>query len=309
MTKVKAMGILYLIASRICGTFKIVCVKRCGERASGESNSVKINLARSFGCLIVSLVVWLVAGAGGMNDSGIWISLLSGVSNAFFLFSWVLAAQIISVSLVELLCMIGAVVVPVVLGPFLYEGEVVTAFQWAGTALLTLAVFFFFKRGENAKKLGAREIGIIVLCSVSNVGAQLTQKLFTAYGGGGVDVFNLMTYAVLFIVLGGISLIRKFGENRRKMLESGEETPNNATQFTRTVWILIVFATISLYASSFLSTYASTFLPSAVFYPVSYALGMVMTFICDSVIFKEKVTAKRLVGLALVICAIVFNNL
>lgn len=299
------MGILYLIASRICGTFKIVCVKRCGEQAPGEGNSVKINLARALGCLIVSFVVWIVAGAGGMSSDGLWISVLSGISNALFLFSWVLCAQIISVSLLELLCMLGAVVVPVMLAPLLYEGEVVTTFQWVGTALLTLAVFFFFKKGEGAKRIEGKNLAIIILCSVSNVGAQLTQKLFTAYGGGGVDGFNLITFGVVFLILGAINLMRSIFEKRGK----SQQSENYSKPFSRSVWLLIVFATVSLYASSFLSTYASAFLPSAVFYPVSYALGMVMTFCCDSLIFKEKVTIKRLIGLALVVGAIVFINL
>ena len=84
------MGFFYLITARLAGIFKVIAVKKCGTAAKGAKNSVKINLIRALGCLAVSFVVFAFS-QSGLDRAGLWISLLSGVSNAFFLLLWILA--------------------------------------------------------------------------------------------------------------------------------------------------------------------------------------------------------------------------
>ena len=80
--------------------------------------------------------------------------------------------------------------------------------------------------------------------------------------------------------------------------ETSEKKP-----FSAGVWGLIALATVMLYANQFLSTQAAKYFVSAVFYPLSYAIGWPLTFLADVCIFKEKPTAKKLIGLAITIGA------
>ena len=111
----------------------------------GRKNSIKINLIRAIGCLLVSIAVFLFS-RSALDTSGTWISVLSGIFNAFFLFLWILAAERVSLWLVELFCMIGSVVVPLILAPFLYKGEHVLWHQWICTGILIVSTFFFFPK-------------------------------------------------------------------------------------------------------------------------------------------------------------------
>jgi drug/metabolite transporter (DMT)-like permease len=64
-----------------------------------------------------------------------------------------------------------------------------------------------------------------------------------------------------------------------------------------------------MYAAQFLSTYASAYIPAAVFYPLSYVISMPLIYICDVVVYKEKVTVRGIIGILLVTLAGVLINL
>ena len=80
------MGFLYLLNAKLAGIIKVIAVKQCGSVAQGARNSVKINLIRSAGCLLVSIAVFLFT-RGTLDKTGLIISLLSGIFNACSLFS------------------------------------------------------------------------------------------------------------------------------------------------------------------------------------------------------------------------------
>ena len=54
------MGIVYLLISKFATLGKMIAMKKCGKIASGPENSIRINLIRSFGCLIISVIVAFV---------------------------------------------------------------------------------------------------------------------------------------------------------------------------------------------------------------------------------------------------------
>ena len=115
-----------LLIAQLGNTAKQYAMKKCGGLAPGAFNSVCINLARSLICLAVSLVIWLFAGGGATTLSGHLFIIAAGIGTAFNLFTWILASQIVPLALVESVSMMGSMVVPLILAPYLYNGEEVS---------------------------------------------------------------------------------------------------------------------------------------------------------------------------------------
>ena len=67
-------------------------------------------------------------------------------------------------------------------------------------------------------------------------------------------------------------------------------------------------AAAGLYLYEFFTTTASA-LPSAIYYPASKAIAVLGTFLLDTLVFKDSITLKKTVGLALLLVAIVLINL
>ena len=123
------MGYLFLLLSKIAALVKMVAVKNCGSIAKGTRNSVLINVIRSLGCIIVSLAVCLISGFGKMDTVGVIIAIFAGISNGVSLCTWILCASKVSLCTVEVFCMAGGVVLPLLVSPLIFSGESVSAIQ------------------------------------------------------------------------------------------------------------------------------------------------------------------------------------
>ncbi len=301
------MGIFYLLSAKIAGIVKVVAVKKCGSIAQGPKNSVKINLIRSVFCLIVSVAVFLFS-REFMDATGIWISLLSGIFNATFLFLWILSAERTSLCLVELFCMLGSVLIPLFLAPYLYKGETVLWHQWLCAGLLVVSTFLFFPKLKKTdepsaetktKRIDWKALLCLLGCTVSSAGTVITQKLYVTYAEGSVAPFNLITFLVVALLFAIVFF--------SFLLKGSDE--KTQSKFSAKIWLLILLASVMLYTNQFLSTLASNYFVSAVFYPLSYAIGWPLTFVADVCIFREKATLKKCIGLIITICASILISL
>jgi len=295
------MGYVFLVLAKIAAVFKMISVKRCGNIATGAKNSVKINLLRSFGCLLVGLIVCIFSGFESMSGAGIWITVLSGVSNGLLLWSWILSASCAPMITVEVFCMIGGVVIPLVISPILLNGESVTLIQWIGSLLLFGAVFCLSKRGGGNAKITAKSILLMCIAGLSNAGGVISQKLYKAYDGGTNADFQLGTYIFTIAVL---ALIFLFMQCLMKEKEN-EKSP----KITGRVLVFISIAFIMTYISQFLSTEASGRIPSAVLFPLAYVISMPMIFLVDVLVFKEKITVNNIIGILLVTASGILINI
>ena len=300
------MSYILFVLSKICAIVKVVAVKSSGNIASGAKNGTKISLIRSLGCIIVGAIVCAFSGFRPMTETGIWISVLSGVSNAALLFFWILAATSAPLYFVELFCMIGGVVLPLLISTAL-TGETVGVLGWVGSAILLVAAFLLSKRGGG--RINVKTFLIAIMAGLGNMGSVMTQKLYNTYSGGTVADFQLATYAVSAAVL-ALLLLAFCVHSRhtaRKTADTVETVKSGALRGR--VLLFISVAIVMMYISQFLSTYASASIPSAVFYPLSYVISMPLIYFCDVVIYKERVTLRGALGIILVTLAGVLINL
>jgi drug/metabolite transporter (DMT)-like permease len=114
-----------------------------------------------------------------MSGTGLLFTVISGASNGLLLCSWILAASAAPMITVEVFCMIGGVVIPLLISPIILEGESVTLIQWIGSLLLFAAVFCFSKK-NHGKGVTAK---VILLITVAFVMTYASQFLSTVAAG------------------------------------------------------------------------------------------------------------------------------
>ena len=309
------MGYLFLIIANIAGISKVAAMKGCGKECPGEYNSVRINAFRALLCTLVSVVIFYLTGARfKVEEDYIWI--LSGLSNALMMFVWILCAQKIGLLFVEAFAMVGAVIIPMLIAPLLYEGESVSVWQWVGVVCLLIALIILSLTPNKAKKTdtvneavearNSKEKLLIVfylaLLIISNAGVSITQKLYPIRAGKEYTAyFNLMTFAVVFLCFSAVLLCGKIFKGKSLL-------PKDSASGKKLV-IFVSLAAVMIYVYQYFATLAAGVLPSAVYYPLSRGIGMMLTVLCDMLIFKQKVTKNMIFGLCFVFAAIVLTNL
>lgn len=315
---------LALIAASGGNALKQYAMKNCGKRAPGAFNSVCINLARAVICTVVSLVFWIVAGFGSTNGVGYTSAVLGGIGNALSLFSWIIASGFIPMSLIEIFSTFGNLVAPMILAPYIFDGDSVGALQWVGCGLLVLSVFTFIEPvrarrksndgiapqadgGMSKNRNTVFMVAIVALQTVSTGMAAIFQKYYNfhvfAKGQGSMEFYNLLSFCVVVavFVIGFLCFLafRRNGitdENGRIVLPY------------KSVWAFILMAGIGLYVAQYGSGIASE-LPSAIYFPLNKSAVMIETFILDTIVFKDKFTLRRLLGVIMVIVAVVLVNI
>ena len=303
-----------LILSQSAVAARQYSMKKCGSLAPGVFNSICINLARSSLCLVVSLIIWLFVDGKGTSATGVLISIAAGIGTAFNLLTWILSSQRVSLTLLEGACAVGSLILPLFLAPYLYGGETVSLIQWIGTFLLIISLLLFAgnNSGRKEKKSLFVSVILVLVCALSTTVAAVTKKLYTfhvtAKGEGSVEFFTLIgfvtilvTFALLFVFyyraeLGRVNAYAESGVLQRV------EFPY------RRAWVFILIAAVSLYVSELFATYASD-LPSAIYYPATKAMNVLGCFLLDAIVFKEKTTVKKVIGLVLLVTAVILVNI
>ena len=304
------MEYIFLLLANFAGISKVIAMKKSGELCPGEYNSDRINTLRSIFCLRVSLFIILITGAKAQSQ-GWWIWLISGICNALLIFLWVVCTQRVGLIYLETFSIIGSTAIPMLLAPLLYEGETVSPLQWIGFACLIIATFVltFNKptkhqtQPQTKKPKANLTTGIyILLLVVSYVGISISQKLYpTLVGQDYTAFFNLMTFIVVLLSFSVVLIIGKTVKNKPFLPEN--------TSANKKLFIYIFIAAVMIYAYQYFCTLSASMLPSAIFYPLIKGIAMLLTVLCDVLVFKQKLTLNKIVGLLFVFTAILLINI
>ena len=297
---------------------KQYAMKNCGRRAPGGFNSICINFGRCIICFLVSLVFWLIVGMGGADATGNVVTVLAGIGSAVSLFAWILASGFIPMSLIEIFNTFGSLVFPLILAPYIYNGDSVSLIQWLGCAALVVSVLLFIdlplkKRDEvdkpepkNSIGLGVK-IGIVLASAVGTGAGTLFQKYYVLNtvetGKGSMEYFNMLSFVVMiaFFALGFLWYALT------KRAEISDENGRILLPYKR-VWTFIIMAAVGLYICQYFSGIASK-LPSAVYFPLTKGVAIAETVLLDTLVFKDKLTLKRVASLVFVVISVVLVNL
>ena len=300
------MGYLFLGLALAAGLTKGFCGKKTSFAITLDSDSMIMNLLRMCLCILIGFFLMLCGGelsALRIDATLLAITALSGVASAAFVVSWLLSVRSGAYMMVEVFLLLG-VAVPILLCALLF-GETINLFQVIGMAILLVAVYLMCTYNVGIKgKMTLKAFCLLLLCGLSNGLADFSQKLYVkTYPGGSIAAFNFYTYLFAAAVL-----LASYFIFRRLDLRRGH-TPRPPLVTLRPIFGYVVVMAVCLFAYSYFKTAAAGYLDAVMLYPLSQGCAVTLSLLMAAFLFREKINARCIVGVALSFVALLFINL
>lgn len=299
------MGYLFLLPALFFTLTKGYSGKKTSGLVSGFEGAAFVSFLRIVLCMLFGAVLLipeiLTSGIGVLNLSleVLFISVISGVTNAAVLISWILLVKKGALLLIDSAGMCG-VFIPLILSAVFYN-EALEINHIIGVLLLIIAVFILYAYNSSVKpKLSLLTIILLVFYGASNGIADFSGKAFNKVSNGNVSatVFNFYTYLFAFLVLGVFYILLKgFSKNK---------TPSGKLM-KKSFWYIVIMA-VSLYLTTFFKTLAADYLHSTALYPLYQGSMLILNGLMGAVFFGEKITSKSIIAVVISIVGIVFIN-
>lgn len=293
------MGYLFLSVALFAGLTKAYCGKKTSGYTQSINDAVVANVLRMIFCIIIGLVVLLLEGSLGflkIDFSTLAVSMLSGISTAVFVVSWLLSVKKGAYMLVEIFLMLG-VLLPLVLSS-IFLNESIQTTDWIGFIILVVAVAIMCSYNNSQQnRLTVSAVLLLIICGIAYGLSDFSQKLFAAKSSDvPASVFNFYTYVFALIVLLPVVLIYKNKNNA-----------DSKTDIKKIIWYILIMS-VCLFANSYFKTRAAYYISSVQLYPLNQSAALVLSAIMSHLFFKEKLTAKCISGIALALIGILTIN-
>ncbi len=203
--------------------------------------------------------------------------------------------------MVEIFVM-GGVIIPLMLSAILYK-ERIGAVQITGIILLLMAVYCMctYKRAKKVK-LSVKDFLLLLLCAISSGISDFSQKLYIKeIENANISIFNLYTYFFAAIILFIACLVFRVKEKSK-----ADGKPSRF--IIKPIFHYVTVMAICLFLNSYFKTLAAKHLDAILLYPLNQGCSVVMSLVMSVAVFKEKINAKGIVGVALSIISMILIN-
>ena len=296
------MGYILTLVAVLCSAVKGYFGKGVSAEIKTSSDAVLISTVRMAICSAIGFVIILFSGNLSqfkIETLTLPIFILSGASTALFIIFWLLSVKGETFVLLEAFTSAG-VIVPIFLS-IIFLGEPVKLTQILGVIFIIVAVTIMSlpSKGVHLK------ISVKSLLSLSAAGAacgmcDFSQSLYiTKTAVPNITAFNFYTYLFSTLIL-FVFLLVTFKKS------TTADTKRNS--FAKILGYVSIMA-LAMFVYSFVKTKAAISLSSAILYPLYQGLWLITTFIISAVFFKEKVTAKNIIGISITFIALLIINL
>ena len=297
------MGYFYLVLSVFMSVTKAFCSKKQSSKASTMPSALLTSFVRMLMCIPVGLALIFAAKT---EISALWdintvlISLFCALATSAYVIVWLFSVRRGAFMLSTVFVMLGVAVTVTLSGIFF--GEPIKFKDILSFAVLVAAslVMCSYNKDLNGK-LGIISIILLVLCGLLNGLMDFSQKLFVySSRGGSAEAFNFYTYLFSALMLGIAFLFFK------KEKYSAKENPKSVL---KSVFIFIALMGVATFLGSYFKTLSALTIPSAVMYPLFQGLTLPLTTLMTAVFFKEKITVKSVIGIALAFLSVLIINI
>ena len=294
------MGYVFLAAALLAGVTKGYCGKKTSGYTKNFRDAILANLIRMILCGGIGFVLILLTGelkSLAPTREMLLIAVLSGVSTAVFVVTWLVAVKKSAYMMLDVFLMLG-VLIPLIASNVLF-GEEIRLTQWLGIGVLFAAVLLMCSYNNTIKvKLTLPSVLLLILCGAANGIADFSQKLFVrSVPEGSAAVFNFYTYVFTFVILLAAFFLLRKPEEGEKRAELGKISG------------YIFVMALCLFANSFFKTLAAEKLSAVLLYPLNNGCALILSAVMSSVMFRERLTAKAIIGLATAFAGLLIINL
>lgn len=299
------MGYLFILLALSAGAVKAYCGKKTSGHMVEQRDAMLISFVRMAICALFGGVIILVSGdfaALSFDSETLLISALSGVANALFVSTWLMAVRKGAYMLVEIFLTLGTFVA---IGcSAVFYNEAVSLRQVIGLVGLVCAVILMCSYNNSIKeKITFSAVLILMACGLSSGLADFSQKMFVkTCSGVPVSVFNFYTYvfssATLLVIYFALLPAEKNKAERKPI-----------GPIIRGIAVYLTVMAVCLYLNSYFKTKAAAVFPAPQLYSMLLGGSLIAGTAMSSVLFKEKITIKSLAGIALAFVSLLLINL
>lgn len=297
------MGYIFLSIALAAGITKAYCGKKTSNYTENITEAILANITRMFFCVCIGFALVVMQGQINVIEPDLallGITVFSGFFTAVFLVTWLLSVKNGAYMLVEVFLMLG-VFIPSVAG-FIFFNQTITLKQLLGMCLLVVATFVMSSYNNSQKeRLKLRTILLLIVCGVASGFADFSQMMLVKLKPEiSISIFNFYIYvfSTIFLVLALLLLSKK-----RSLNGSAKLSPIFSKFFG---YILVM--SVCLFANTYFKTKAASYLDSASLYPLNQGCALILSTLMSTVIFKEKLTFKCIIGVAMAFFALLLIN-
>ena len=280
-----------LLSVRIASqSLQSIFKKKMNERC----NSCEFSLSTLIACF--ALAYFLIFSEKFVFDSRIIPYCIAfSVCYAMASVTCVLALNCGSLALTDLM-LVYSTVIP--LGySLIFCGETLGFLQIIGVAFLCVSFFFtYFKSGGSKKqKISIKWIIYAALMFLSNGMCSVIQQLQQRVFGASLDDTFMIISLIMVVVLLGISALVREGKKFLVAIRGG--------------FLLCGLCGACNGVMNYFALLCLLVVPEAVYYPLTTAGSMLLTYLLSMVIFKERFTKRQVFGFALCVLSMIFINI
>ncbi len=295
------IGYLYLTLALIAGLTKGLFGKKVSRDVITLKDGFTVNTIRTVFCALVGFLVAIIqVGINGfyLSVPSLIVCLASSIFMAMFSMSWLYAYKSEAYVFLNIFTMLGSVVTAL-LGWAIYGDKIRTG-QIAGFILLFVAVYIISLYNKNIKgKMSKRAIFTLLIGGVGVALSDFMQKVFVKQNLGEPSVFTFYTY-FLMIIPQIIALV---------LFKFNKSTPKNPTLCNKRHILIFFVISSALYLNVIMKTMAVGYIPSTRLYPTLQGANLIASALCASLFFKEKITAKSIIGISIALVAVIVMNI
>ena len=298
------MAYLFLALVLLSGATKGYCGKKTSGYVQTVQDSFRQNLLRMSLCVVISALLLLIRGnisALAVTPAALLPALCGGVCTVGFVVFWQLTVRKNAYMMVDVFLTLGTIVT--VLACRLFFDDAIRPIQWLFMAMLVVASFVMSSYNSSLNgKMSPTALLLLIACGLCNGLVDFSQKWFThSFPTSDAASFSFYTYVFAALTLGVTLLITEHHE-------TAEGSKKSAALPGRVIAYIVVMA-ICLFANSYFKTLAGALMNPALLYPVCQGGALILSLIMCRIFFKEKITAKCLIGIALAGVAMICLNI
>ncbi len=296
------MGYIFLAIALLTNNIKGYCGKQMSRYSAKLNDTLLICFFRMLMCIGTSAIILAVTGGFfGLEIAPklIGYAAFSGISTAILVAAWLFAANSSGYMMLEVFQMLGVGVT--ILMSFVIYKEEITVRDLIGFAVLVFAAYLMHA-GTKVKPT-LKTLAVVILCGLANGMTDFSQKAFIY---SGLDTTTAQFQLCSYVFAAGTLIVLYTAMTAGKKKEAGD---GGAVAILKKTWYFVLIMAVCLYANSFFKTEAANYLSAAKLYTLSQGGTMAIGTLMSAFLFKEKLTLKSGISIAITFLGLLIINL
>lgn len=295
--------ILFFVVIAIMRVIQKVCSKVSSEQIT--DNKTFFAYGALYQCIAAAFALITVAFTGfhNFNIGLIVCSTLSAVLFAVDLFTGLEAVKGCSIAVATMFSL-GGLVISVVVSYFWF-GEEIKSYQIAGLCIFFVSAYLLSsKEGKGGEKISAKTFLMLFVNFLANGLVMVVQKYFALkVEGANTPSFSFLTFMFGGIIMAICFLFTLF-KSKEKKIES-EQVEERKPVLNKRLIICGILLALALFLINIMITEMGKTVPSIIIFPVSSAICIIIATLVGYLVFKEKLSVKKIIGLLVGIASII----